>query len=58
MDVTVTRTELSDDSKTAKFLVSVFLKIKRGNLASLNSKIPFQKLFKDKNEMNFCRRRF
>ena len=37
--VTVTRTELSDDSKTAKFLVSVFPKNKeREILASLNKK--------------------
>src|SRR3989338_4714 len=37
--VTVTRTELSDDSRTAKFLVSVFPKNKeREILASLNKK--------------------
>ena len=43
--VTVTRTELSDDSKTAKFLVSVFPKNKeREILASLNKKIPFSKI--------------
>jgi ribosome-binding factor A len=37
--VTVTRTELSDDSRTAKFLISVFPKNKeREILASLNKK--------------------
>ena len=43
--VTVTRTEMSEDSKTAKFLISVFPKNKeREILASLNKKIPFSKI--------------
>ena len=49
--VTVTRTEMSEDSKTAKFLISVFPKNKEGNFSrSQQKELRVQKLFKDKNE--------
>lgn len=53
--VTVTRTELSDDSKTAKFLVSVFPKNKeREILTSLNKKNSiFKNYLKTKTRMKF-----
>ena len=53
--VTVTRTELSEDSKTAKFLVSIFPKNKeREILASLNKKNSvFKNYLKTKTRMKF-----
>lgn len=53
--VTVTRTELSDDSKTAKFLISVFPKNKeREILASLNKKNSvFKNYLRTKTRMKF-----
>lgn len=53
--VTVTRTELADDSKTAKFLISVFPKNKeREILASLNKKNSvFKNYLRTKTRMKF-----
>ena len=53
--VTVTRTELSEDSKTAKFLISVFPKNKeREILASLNKKNSvFKNYLRTKTRMKF-----
>jgi len=53
--VTVTRTELSDDLRTAKFLISVFPKNKeREILASLNKKNSvFKNYLKTKTRMKF-----
>lgn len=53
--VTVTRTELSDDSKTAKFLISVFPKEKeREILTSLNKKNSvFKNYLRTKTRMKF-----
>ena len=53
--VTVTRTELSEDSRTVKFLVSIFPKNKeREILASLNKKNSvFKNYLKTKTRMKF-----
>ena len=53
--VTVTRTELSEDSKTAKFLISVFPKNKeREILTSLNKKNAlFKNYLRTKTRMKF-----